>query len=138
MNAAHYKHTKIIARLLEYGADRDLKDYDGHNALSRVDGDEMRYLIMNTKSFAEIAADAEKAKKAAAEAAGPAPAWLDSLTPTQKAMLGWGDEPGEEVPAVLSDGRTAWLATADAMPDHPPILAPLPMQPAQPGGVHSL
>ena len=69
MNAAHYKHTKIIARLLEYGADRDLKDYDGHNALSRVDGDEMRYLIMNTKSFAEIAADAEKAKKAAAEAA---------------------------------------------------------------------
>ena len=69
MNAAYYKHTKIIARLLEYGADRDLKDYDGHNALSRVDGDELRYLIMNTKSFAEIAADAEKAKKEAAEAA---------------------------------------------------------------------
>ena len=69
MIAAHYKHTKIIARLLEYGADRDIKDYDGHNALTRVDGDEMRYLIMNTKSFAEIAAEAEKARKEAEKAA---------------------------------------------------------------------
>ena len=66
--------------------------------------------------------DAAAALAEAAEAAGPAPEWMDLLSPTQRAVLGWGDDPSA---AVLSDGQTTWLGPADAPPDHPPILTPL-------------
>ena len=69
MNAAYYKHIKIIARLLEYGADRDIQDYNGHSVYARVDGDQMRFMIRHTKSFAQIAEDEEKAREEAKKAA---------------------------------------------------------------------
>ena len=65
---------------------------------------------------------AEAALVQAEEAAGPAPEWMALLTPTQRAVLGWSDDPGA---TVLSDGQTTWLGPGDVAPDHPPVLAPL-------------
>ena len=64
---------------------------------------------------------AEAALVARWEAAGPAPEWMELLTPTQRAMLGWSDDPSA---TVLSDGKTTWLASTELTPDHPPILTP--------------
>lgn len=65
---------------------------------------------------------AEAALAQAADAAGPPPAWMKLLSPTQRAILGWGDDP--DTP-VLSDGETTWLGLSGDAPNHPAVLSPL-------------
>ena len=49
---------------------------------------------------------------------GPIPDWVEALTPTQRAMTGWGTTPAP----LLSDGHRTWLGEDDAPPDQPAVL----------------
>ena len=50
----------------------------------------------------------------------PEPEWVGLLSPTQRAMLGWG----EAGATVLSDGERTWLSPPNAPPTHPAAWLP--------------